>query len=97
MFRRLPEAQPEVTLYFEDRALAAAAGDSVAAALLAAGVTVFGVNPVSNGPRAPRCLIGNCFECVVEIEGEGQRQACLVAVRDGMRVRRTAADAGVSP
>ncbi len=97
MFRRLPEVQTELILYFEEQAVVATAGDTVAAALLAAGIMVFGVNQVSKEPRAPRCLIGNCFECLVEIEGEGRRQACLVPVRDGMRVRQITLDGDAPP
>jgi predicted molibdopterin-dependent oxidoreductase YjgC len=33
-------------------------------------------------------MIGHCFECLVEIDGVGNRQACLTLVREGMRVRR---------
>ncbi|HED12791.1 MAG TPA: (2Fe-2S)-binding protein [Gammaproteobacteria bacterium] len=97
MFRRLPEAQIEVTLFFENQVVAAAVGDSVASALLAAGITIFGINQVSSRPRTPRCLIGNCFECLVEIEGEGRRQACLIPVRNGMRVRKITADEEIVP
>jgi len=97
MFRRLPEVSTEITIFFDDRAVVAAPGDSVAAALLAAGVTVFGVNRANDLPRAPRCLIGNCYECLVEIEGEGRRQACLVPVRDGMRVRTIAPEGDPAP
>jgi|TARA_B100001146_G_scaffold23443_1_gene17809 NADH dehydrogenase/NADH:ubiquinone oxidoreductase subunit G len=32
-------------------------------------------------------MIGNCFDCLVEIDGETNLQACLVTVRDGMRIR----------
>ncbi|SVA41228.1 uncharacterized protein METZ01_LOCUS94082 [marine metagenome] len=32
-------------------------------------------------------MIGNCFDCLVEIDGETNLQACLVSVRDGMRIR----------
>jgi len=32
-------------------------------------------------------MIGNCFDCLVEIDGETNLQACLVTVREGMRIR----------
>ena len=32
--------------------------------------------------------MGICFECLVTIDGESDRQACLEPVRDGMRVDR---------
>jgi predicted molibdopterin-dependent oxidoreductase YjgC len=31
-------------------------------------------------------MMGVCFECLVTIDGEPSRQACLVAVREGMQV-----------
>lgn len=43
---------------------------------------------VSGRPRAPLCMMGVCFECLVEIDGQTNQQACLVQVRDGMRIRR---------
>lgn len=63
-------------------------GDSVAAALLAAGVTTLRETPVSGTPRAPYCMMGVCFDCLVEIDGVGNRQACLTMVSEGMQVRR---------
>ncbi|MNU05931.1 Hydrogen cyanide synthase subunit HcnA [compost metagenome] len=32
-------------------------------------------------------MMGVCFECLMEIDGEPSRQSCLVTVREGMRVR----------
>jgi sarcosine oxidase subunit alpha len=37
-------------------------------------------------PRAPYCLMGVCFDCLVTIDGVGSRQACLVPVQRGMNV-----------
>jgi predicted molibdopterin-dependent oxidoreductase YjgC len=31
-------------------------------------------------------MMGVCFECLVTIDGVGNRQACLIPVRPGMRV-----------
>ena len=88
MFRRLPDPAGRIPFDFEGEPFEARAGDSVAAALLANRVLTFRTTPVSGAPRGPWCLIGNCHECLVEIDGEPNRQACLVEVRAGMRVRR---------
>src|SRR6218665_1805772 len=50
------------------------AGATVAAALLANGVTACRATPVSGAPRAPYCMMGICFECLVVIDGIGNRQ-----------------------
>jgi predicted molibdopterin-dependent oxidoreductase YjgC len=87
-FTRLPDARPELRFSFEGRSLSARQGDTLAAALLAAGVGHFRATPVSASPRAPWCMMGVCFDCLVEIDGVASRQACMIAVAEGMRVRR---------
>lgn len=61
-------------------------GDSLAASLLANGVLAFRETPVSGSRRGPYCLMGVCFECLVVIDGVGNRQACLTPLRKGMVV-----------
>ncbi|MEO1469063.1 MAG: (2Fe-2S)-binding protein [Pseudomonadota bacterium] len=87
MFRRLEPAEG-VSLTFEGRAIPARAGETVAAALLAAGETVFRATPRTGTARGPLCLMGACFDCLVVIDGAPNRQACMVTVADGMRVER---------
>jgi len=88
MFRRLPEdKRPIVTLSVDGRSIEAREGDSVAAALLAAGLLQSRSTPVGHVPRAPYCMMGVCFDCLMAIDGVGSRQACMVPVRQGMDVR----------
>ncbi|MGH8778206.1 (2Fe-2S)-binding protein [Paraburkholderia sp.] len=88
LFRVLPgAADAPVDIWFNDEPLRVPGGRSVAAALLAAGIDRFRATPVSGEPRAPYCMMGVCFECLVEIDGVPSRQSCMVAVRDGMRIR----------
>jgi predicted molibdopterin-dependent oxidoreductase YjgC len=86
MFKRLLESGVPIVLTVDGRRLTARAGDTVAAALLAAGMDHCRTTPVSGAPRAPYCLMGVCFDCLVTVDGVGNRQACLVPVRDGMKV-----------
>lgn len=75
-FRRIDEAGTTmVALEFEGQPVTARAGDNVAAALLAAGHLTLRTTPVSGAPRAPFCMMGACFDCLVEIDGEANRQA----------------------
>jgi predicted molibdopterin-dependent oxidoreductase YjgC len=86
-FRRLPQThEATVTLLVEGRPVTAQAGESVAAALLAAGIITTRTTPVSGVPRSPFCLMGVCFDCLMEIDGVPNRQACMTPVRDGMTV-----------
>lgn len=87
MFARAHDRpQQSVAVTIDGGAFEAKAGDSVAAALLAAGIPAQRVSSVSASPRGPYCLMGVCFECLVTIDGVGNAQGCLVAVRDGMRI-----------
>lgn len=87
MFRRLAGVKaPTVNLIIDGRPVLARVGDTVAAALLAAGVDHCRTTPASGAPRAPYCMMGVCFDCLVVIDDVGNRQACLVAVAQGMRV-----------
>ena len=86
MFNRNHKISHPVRINFQGREIIAQRGDSVAAALLAAGVVCFRETPVSGARRAPFCMIGNCFECFLEIDGQPNRQACMIAVREGMCV-----------
>ena len=88
-FRRLGDASTAaVTLHFEGEPVEAREGDSVAAALLAAGHLVLRTTPVSGAARGPLCMMGVCFECLLEIDGMVNLQGCMTAVRCGMQVRR---------
>ncbi len=89
MYKRLPDdRRGPVTFEFEGRPIDARAGDTVAAALLANDVLACRATPVSAAPRAPYCMMGVCYECLVVIDGEPNRQACQEPVRPGMRVAR---------
>ena len=79
---------PPVRIEFEGQALLAYPGDTVAAALLAGKHWNFRTTPVSGVARGPFCMMGIYFDCLVEIDGIANRQACMTEVRDGMRVKR---------
>jgi D-hydroxyproline dehydrogenase subunit gamma len=87
LFKPLAGDDVAVDIWFNDQPLSVPGGRSVAAALLAAGIRRFRATPVSGSPRAPYCMMGACFECLVEIDGVPSRQSCMVPVRAGMRIR----------
>lgn len=86
MFRKLIEPQETVTFTFDGKPVRAARGDSVAAALLTAGIRQFRHNSAGGEPRAPYCMMGSCFECLLTIDGAANRQSCQVDVAEGMVV-----------
>jgi predicted molibdopterin-dependent oxidoreductase YjgC len=97
MFRRIDRGAKTLRFEFDGRSLQAVEGDSVAAALLGAGVIGLRNTPVSGAPRAPYCMMGVCFDCLVEIDGVPNRQACLTPVAEGMVVARQCGARDVGP
>ena len=79
---------PDCTILWEGAEIPARQGEPLAAALLAAGITRFRTTPVSGADRAPFCMMGACFDCLVELDGRPNVQACMVTVRPGLSAKR---------
>ena len=77
-----------VTVYFEGKELRVPSGISVAAALLANGIYFFRASSVNGSKRSPYCMMGVCFECLLEIGGVPALQGCMIGVRNGMIIKR---------
>lgn len=89
MFRPIQpdSARPTVTLHLEGQPISARQGDTLAIALLNAGVVRLRQTAISGQARAPLCLMGVCFDCLVEVDGRQNVQSCMTEVCDGMQVR----------
>ena len=88
MFRLLitPPADA-VALRVDGRDVSVPAVSSLAAAALLAGVMPTRRSAVSGAGRAPYCLMGVCYDCLMEVDGVPDVQACLTPVRPGMEAR----------
>ena len=62
-------------------------GQSVGAALIAAGVTSVRRTRRHGRPRGLFCGIGVCFDCLLRIDDAANQRACLVAAGPGMVVQ----------
>jgi pyruvate/2-oxoglutarate dehydrogenase complex dihydrolipoamide dehydrogenase (E3) component len=79
-----------LTITFEGRMLGARPGQSLGAALAAAGEHA--LRHTSGGDcRGMFCGMGVCQECLVTVDGAPNQRACMVKVADGMVVHRQAA------
>jgi predicted molibdopterin-dependent oxidoreductase YjgC len=87
MFKRLDNpAQNRVNVTINGQPVQVPAGETVAAAVLTHGLPYTRTTPVSGAPRAPFCLTGVCFECLMVIDGKANQRACMKQVREGMRI-----------
>jgi sarcosine oxidase subunit alpha len=64
-------------------------GETVAAALFAAGITTFNLSHNQKKPRSLYCGMGVCYECLVTINGIHGQRACVTQVVDGMIIETT--------
>jgi predicted molibdopterin-dependent oxidoreductase YjgC len=75
-----------VDLIVDGRPVEAYRGETVAAAMWAAGHRVFRLTTRTRSPRGLYCAMGVCFECLVTVDGKAGVRACMTPVEDGMVV-----------
>lgn len=73
----------EVRFLFDGREMKATAGMSVAAALISNGVFAWRETRHSSQPRGLFCGIGQCFDCLVTINGQTDIRACIDTINEG--------------
>lgn len=76
------------TFEFEGRRIPFRPGDTLASALLRAGVTIFSRGPKYHRPRGPFCLAGHCGQCGMRVDGEPNVTTCTTPCREGGTVQR---------
>jgi len=67
------------------RIIQARSGQTIAATLIAAGITTFR-QTFTHEPRGIFCGMGACFECLVTINGISDQRACMTLAQPGMKV-----------
>lgn len=80
------ELRKSVTIYWQGQELMARQGDTIASALFANGVRMFGHHPKDRAPQGIFCANGQCAQCLVVADGKPVK-ACMELVRSGMRVQ----------
>lgn len=89
MFKRRESNSPaKIHMEFEGEAIEANEGETVAAALLASGVHFMRETHRHHEKRASYCQMGVCFDCLVEINGKPNQQACMIPAKNGMKIKR---------
>jgi sarcosine oxidase subunit alpha len=83
--KSVPRGRP-LTIYVNKRPLAAYAGETVHAALLAAGCRILKKSKTGAESRGFFCGMGICYDCLVTIDGVPGCRACMHRVEDGMEI-----------
>lgn len=74
---------PPITFLFDGQPLPAVSGQSIGAALIAAGHRSWRRTRFNGEPRGIFCGIGICYDCLITVNGQPNRRACLVQTRPG--------------
>lgn len=74
---------PDFTFTFDGRPIPARTGQTVGAALIAAGVRSWRTTRDTARPRGVFCGIGVCFDCLARVNGRPDQRACLTEVGPG--------------
>ncbi len=83
----MPDARGRIAFRFDGHAISASPGQSLAAALTAAGQLTLGTGK-DGSPRGAFCGMGVCHDCLVVVDGRAGQRACMTAARDGLDVGR---------
>lgn len=86
LFRILDTPESKVVIEFDGSPISVSDDTNLAIALLDAGISITRTTPVSGAPRTAYCMMGVCFDCLVQINGVS-RQACQVRTQAGMKVQ----------
>lgn len=78
---------PDGYFRFAGRDIGFRSGQTVGAALVAAGVRSWRTTRVEERPRGLFCGIGVCFDCLLVIDGRPNQRACLAPARQGLDVQ----------
>lgn len=68
------------------RPISAYRGETVAGALLAAGINIFRHTVETGAVRGPFCGMGVCYDCLVDFDEEFAVRACMTAAEPGMKI-----------
>jgi len=77
--------RPTVAFYWQGRKLRAAQGETIASALFANGIRIFGHHPKDGAPQGIFCANGQCAQCLVLVDGRPAK-SCMELVQPEMHV-----------
>ena len=80
------EYKKEITIYLGNKPIKAYEGDTIAAALWAAGERVSRYSPKEHKARGLFCAIGYCSDCLMIVDGIPNTRTCVTPVKDGMKI-----------
>lgn len=85
----------KIRFTFDGKELEGYEGESIAAALHAAGIKVLTHSYELKRPRGFYCAIGNCGQCIMEVNGVSNVRTCIEPLKEGMAVKTQEGKGGI--
>lgn len=77
--------EESIKFHWQNQSLRAKVGETIASALIANGIDIFGHHPKDGSPLGLFCANGQCSQCMVLADGKPVK-SCMTKVRGGMSV-----------
>lgn len=75
-----------VDIEFDGKIIKAREGETIAAALMAAGKLNLRYTRKRGEPRGVFCGIGRCTDCIMTVDGQPNVRTCITKVKTGMKI-----------
>lgn len=87
MFKQLPNKDAEMLqVFLNGQSIQVQKGTTVAAMALTQGLRHTRTTSISQSKRAPFCMMGVCYDCLMVIDGKANQRACATYVKKGMQI-----------
>jgi len=80
------EERRKVIIEFDGKPIEVYEDESIASALMAAGIKVLRYTTKYNEPRGVFCAIGKCTDCMMMVDGIPNVRTCVTPVKSGMKI-----------
>ena len=80
----VPETET-IEFYWQNKPIQAKIGETIASALIANGIDIFGYHPKDDSPLGLFCANGQCSQCLVLVDGKPVK-SCTTTIKPGMSV-----------
>ena len=84
------EDVPWIEIEVDGQKIRVRQGEMIASALIASGMKVFRRTSRRKEARSYYCGIGQCTDCMMEVDGVPGVRTCITPVKEGMRIRTQA-------
>ncbi|UCB45647.1 MAG: (2Fe-2S)-binding protein [Spirochaetota bacterium] len=80
---KLPDRK-EITILVDGKKIKAYEDETIATAILASGIKTLRYTSEKHEPRGIFCAIGQCTDCVMEVNGQPNVRTCITPVEENM-------------